>query len=350
MRAGTKWAALAGCVLAAGGLFLAAAGRLLRPFSPPPEADKIRVLPKLLDENPRSIFLYDPVLSYRLKPLFRGTRHDDPESEHVTNSLGLLGEKEPDPRRRPWLFLGDSVLYGSHVPFPGTFSALLAARGAGGIQVLNAGCPGWSTRQELLFWKEHLGGLEPEKTFVVFCLNDLLRFEWVWRDSESFRVSEEVAGLGGLLEAQGRSLALRNLARDFRKNPGLAPLADLNNSSLAAWRRESWEDFSGEIGEMLPRLRERAEIVFLPVPARAQLEALNAGGDPRVVLYPQKVLESLAAAWGCGFLDPLEAFRRPGETGYDTGFFLPGERGELHLSPAGHRALADFLSARLFSR
>ncbi len=341
---------LAGCVLAAGGLFLLAAEELLRPFSPPPEAEKIRVLPKLLDENPRSIFLYDPILSYRLKPLFRGTRHDEPESEHVTNSLGLLGEEEPDPRRRPWLFLGDSVLYGSHVPFPDTFSARLAARGPGDIQVLNAGCPGWSTRQELLFWRGHLGGLQPEKTFVVFCLNDLLRFEWVWLDSESFRISEEVAGLGGLLETRGRSRDLRELAGKFRASPGLAPLADLNNSSLAAWRRESWQDFSREVGEMIPRLRERAGIVFLPVPARAQLEALNAGGDPQVVLYPQKVLESLASSWGCGFLDLLEAFRRPGGAGYDTGFFLPGEQGELHLSPAGHRALADFLFSSLFPR
>ena len=336
---GWKWAALLGltgtvCLGLTAGAYL-----LFRKPAVPKEKLRQR-LSQALDANPKSIFAYDPVLSYRLKPSFRGWRHDQEGMEHQTNSLGLLGKEEPDPERERWLFLGDSVLYGEHVPAEKIFSALLAQNLGKNVQVLNAGCPGWSTHQELSFFRNHLSGLNPALTVVVFCLNDLLRFEWVWRDGESFRISEEVGGLGGLLASHCRSLELILLRRWLRSNAGLEALADLNNTCLTAWLSSNWSSFSKRTVPLLNSLPE--PVIFLAVPARAQIEAFRDGGNPEIILTPQHKLAEFCRDHNLGFIDAREAFR-DGEA-WRTDFYLRGERGELHLSPAGHRALARFLN------
>jgi hypothetical protein len=128
--------------------------------------DEIRQeeLREKLDDNPRSIFIYDPVVSYRFKPSFRRLRHDSPDHLHLTKSRGILGGEEidPDPAVRKVLFLDDSVAYGSHASFEEIFIRRMEEAAGNSCQLLNAGCPGWSTHQELEFFRLYLSDLPIE--------------------------------------------------------------------------------------------------------------------------------------------------------------------------------------------
>ncbi len=329
--------------LIGGGIILG--GRLIRDrvrkaSGVPLDEEREEELRGKLDYNPRSIFLYDPVISYRLKPGFRGIRHDSPTDLHLTNSRGLLGEEElnPDTRVSKVLFLGDSVAYGSHVAFAEIFITRMGEAAGASHQLLNAGCPGWSTHQELEFFRRHLSALPIDNVVIVFSLNDLLRFEWVWRDEQSFQMSAELQGLGGLVQSRLTDLRLGNLRDGFGRDPGLQPLAGLNNTCLAAYLPGAWERYREDVGPALRNLAEEKIVVLAPVPARFQLEALNRGGDPETVLHPQRRLEDLARELGTGYLDLLPAFRTE-DGGYDARLFLD----DLHLSPEGHRRLAEWL-------
>lgn len=333
--------------LAGGGLFLG--GRLIRDrvrkaAGVPLDEGRKEELRGELDHNPRSLFLYDPVISYRLKPSFRGLRHDSPADPHLTNSRGLLGEEEvdPDPAVRKLLFLGDSVAYGSHVSFEETFITRMGAAAAGTFQILNAGCPGWSTHQELEFYRLYLSDLPVEGIVIVFTLNDLLLFEWVWRDERSFQMSAELGGMGGLAQSRWTDWRLSGLRDGFREDAGRRPLAELNNTCLAAYLPGAWARYREEIGPALEKIAEGRAVVLAPVPARPQLEALNRGGDPETVLSPQRRLEELARKLEIEYLDLLPAFREEEGAGNDP-LFLD----DLHLSPEGHRRLAEWLWPRL---
>ncbi len=342
-------AGLAGGALLLGGRLIR--DRIQRAGGVPLDDRRREELREKLDYNPRSIFIYDPRISYRLKPRFRGIRHDSPGHLHLTDSRGILGGEEVDPDTAVGriLLLGDSVAYGSHVPFEEIFITRMDRDAGGAGRFLNASCPGWSTHQELGFYQDHLADLPLNLVVIVFTINDLLRFEWVWRDDQSFQMSAETRGLGGLAESRRTDWELGLLRNRFRSNPALQPLADLNNTCLHAYLDRSWSRFREDVEPALRALAEKRAVILAPVPARPQLESLNRGGDPEPVLFPQRKLEELAREWGIEYLDLLPAFQAA-DGSYDENLFLAGERGTLHLSAEGHRRLADWLQPRLLER
>ncbi len=335
--------------IAVGGIILGAvliAARVRRSTGEGLNAERRAELRERLDHDPRSIFIYDPVLSYRLKPDFRGIRHDSASDPHRTNSRGILGGKEinPDPTVRKVLFLGDSVVYGSRLPLEENFVSRLGEAADDSCQLLNAGVPGWSTHQELEFYRLYLADLPVDLVAIVFSLNDLLRFEWVWRDERSFQMSPELRGLGGLLQSRLTDLKLSRLRARFREDESLRPLTELNNTCLYAYLPAAWERYRKDIRPALEVLAVRRDIVLLAVPALPQLEALERGGDPEIVLYPQRRLQELSREAGIGYLDLLPAFQSA-EGERNPELFLPGDT--LHLSGEGHRRAAEWLQPRL---
>ena len=162
-------------------------------------------------------------------------------------------------------------------------------------------------------------------------------------------MSAELRGLGGLVDSHFTARSLRQTRQGFLARPELQPLAGLNNTCLSAYLPDRWERYRDEISPLLRQLNAKEKLVLLAVPARPQLEALNRGGEAEAVLYPQRRLADLAAALGIDFIDLLPAFRNPAG-GYDEDLFLPGERGVLHLSAAGHRRLAQWLGPKIIRR
>lgn len=94
------------------------------------------------------------------------------------NALGLRDREigPCDPSEQRVLFLGDSVTYGHGQAAETTFAReverLLTGSGRA-VRVINAGIPGWSTRQELAFYREHGRALCAELVLVGFVLNDV---------------------------------------------------------------------------------------------------------------------------------------------------------------------------------
>lgn len=313
------------------------------------DKEREEILKRRLEEDPKSIFIFDSSTSYRLKPSFQGLRHDSNSLSHVTNSRGILGEEEinPDPSVRKILFLGDSVAYGEHVPYEDIFISRMAEQAGDGYQLLNAGCPGWSTHQELEAYRQYFSDLPVDTVVIIFALNDLLRFEWVWRDDNSFQMSAELRGLGGMAHSKLTARALREARGRFWNTPELRPLANLNNTCLNSYLPVKWVDWCNRILPMIKEIAEKKRLIMVAAPARPQLEALNLGGDPDTVLLPQHRLQQFCFENGIEYVTLVEAFKE--ESGdYGLGFFLHGGLGILHFSSEGHQLVAEYLYHIIF--
>ncbi|HKZ31185.1 MAG TPA: SGNH/GDSL hydrolase family protein [Vicinamibacteria bacterium] len=104
------------------------------------------------------------------------------EVEYHVNELGLRGpettlEKPPGVRRVA--VLGDSIAFGYWVSDEQGFARQLerllnqAASGAGRVEVLNFGVPGYNLEQEIEALRAKALAFSPDLVVVLFCLNDL---------------------------------------------------------------------------------------------------------------------------------------------------------------------------------
>ena len=354
MKENFKWGLLVVLlILVGGGIITAGFGiwkKSQRTTGVPLDQEKTVGLKKQMDDNPRSIFIFDPDASYRLKPSFWGLRHDSKTLPHITNSLGMLGAEEinPDPSVRKILFLGDSVAYGEHVPYEDVFISQLAEEAGDGYQLLNTGCPGWSTHQELEAYRQYFSDLPVDTVVIIFTLNDLLRFEWVWRNDNSFQMSAELLGLGGLAHSKLTARALKEVRGRFRNTPELRPLANLNNTCLNSYLLPKWVDWCNLVQPIISEILDGKRLIMVAVPARAQIESLNLGGNPDTVLLPQRQLEQFCAENNIEYVNIVEAFRRDEVGDYNSGLFLHGRDGNLHFSSEGHQRMAEFLYPIIF--
>jgi len=297
-----------------------------------------------LDYNPKSLYIFDEGTSYRLKPKYQGSRWGTKDSPHQTNSRGLLGATEinASPAVRKVLFLGDSVTYGDGVSFDSVFVSRMQELAGPAWQLMNAGTPGWSTYQELRFFDEHLSDVPWRAIVVVFCLNDLVRYEWVWRSDRLLSLSDEMRAVSGLPAVHARAakaLELVRLRNRLRKQPSTAVLADVNTAILRAWDPDDWNEYEREVLDPWLASRRALPIVIVISPAREQLKALALGGPPAEVLLPQQRLERICEHAHVTCIDPVGALSAldPDRVFLD----------DLHYSEAGHAALAGYLWPRI---
>ena len=89
----------------------------------------------------------------------------------TTNHDGLRGTAAP-PNARRVLVLGDSFTAGMQVAddqvYPHLLEARLNTRGGRRVAVLNAGVNGWSTDNQLLYWRREGASLRPELVLLAF--------------------------------------------------------------------------------------------------------------------------------------------------------------------------------------
>jgi lysophospholipase L1-like esterase len=125
---------------------------------------------------------FDPLLGWRKTPAARGF-HVTPEYQVYErfNSRGLRSREFPllKPKHETRiLFLGDSFAEGYSVHFHELFSERLErelnARGPGTHRCINAGTGGYSTDQELLYFRAEGHEYRPDATVLMFCENDLI--------------------------------------------------------------------------------------------------------------------------------------------------------------------------------
>jgi len=351
MNRPSKRAVFIGSSIAMGTVAALAASVLLVEWRRPParktRPNDVAAVRAQLDSNPKALFVYDEMTSYRLKPLYKGFRWGGWNTPHETNSRGLLGSAEidPSPDVRKVIFLGDSVTYGDAVPYDSVFVSLMQQMAGPGWQLLNAGTPGWSTHQELRYFDQYLWDVPWRAVVIVFCLNDLVKFEWVWRSEREFSMTDELAALDGLrgLKAETtKALELAALRRKFRARPATAALAALNSATLRAWSPGDWQIYADTVLGPWLRSRGSVPVMIVIMPARDQLKALALGAGRREVLRPQQEMKSICARAAVPCIDPIDALRAPGAPEPDELF-----RDDLHLSEHGHAALATLLWPRL---
>ncbi len=173
MRASTMGsrAAVVAVNLLATGALLAAIELSVRLFAPIDLPD-----PLITDERPGWTVtrVSDPLLFWRMRP------HLVRDGEPFTNALGLRGAEVGERRAGEVriLSLGESTTFGSRLSLAATYSArletALAARWERPVRVINAGVPGYTLFQGVV-WLEREGvALDPDAVLVYFGFNDFL--------------------------------------------------------------------------------------------------------------------------------------------------------------------------------
>lgn len=166
MKRTTSYAGNAALVVASVLLTLAAfeaVARVAHEVSGPP-------IPRLYTEP-------DPLLGWRHRP---GAQADFPQGSYVINSRGLRDvehDEAPDPGRDRILVLGDSFAEGYSVAFEDSVSrALERTLGKAGrpAEVINAGVVGYSTDQELLYYRNDVSRYGAKVVVLFFFYNDIL--------------------------------------------------------------------------------------------------------------------------------------------------------------------------------
>jgi lysophospholipase L1-like esterase len=305
------------------------------------------------------LWVCDPILHFKANPTLR-------PNEQPLNSAGFrgpeFGAKRPGVYRV--LALGDSCTFGmiAHAtlgfvaqPYPLRLERLVDRRnGAGRVEVLNAGLPGYNSFQGLLLLRSRLRGLEPDLVTVRFGWND--HFLSPLGEPDAFREPDSALGL--LLE----DLLLRPRLYAFVRRLGLelralrAPPRDAG----AAWREaREWrptipiEDYARNLRRIVEVARERgAEAWLLTAPrnpdpnpsAARELAAHNRTSFRHLMQVHEAYGEALRrVGWETGALVvDLEAVyrRHAGEP-----VFLPTDA--VHPSQGGHNLEAETLYAAL---
>jgi lysophospholipase L1-like esterase len=139
------------------------------------------------ERNPKRFDVYraSGTLAHELRPDWssRFVSTDFDVAVH-TNALGFRGgpvsaAKPPGTERI--LVLGDSFAFGWGVEDAETFSAVLESQlRAAGVhaQVIDAGVPGYSTAQHLIFLRERGFALDPDLILIAECGNDIDELAW----------------------------------------------------------------------------------------------------------------------------------------------------------------------------
>jgi lysophospholipase L1-like esterase len=126
---------------------------------------------------------HDPLLFWSLTP---GASTED--GRLWINEQGFrgpeVGDKGADEYRI--LSLGESTTFAAQMPYGDSYSAVLerkltARDGSRGVRVLNAGVPGYSLFQGVLFLRERSAALQPDMVLLYFGYNDFLPVAYLAR-------------------------------------------------------------------------------------------------------------------------------------------------------------------------
>ena len=308
---------------------------ILRVSNRRPTGNTLAALKEDLDQNPASIYVYDEDLLYRLKPGFVGQRHFIGPTPHRTNSMGLVGPEEtnPDPAVRKIVFLGDSVTYGLIVPLDDVFVSRMRSMAGPGVQLVNAGCPGWSTEQELRFFDKYLRATDWSLVVIVFCTNDLVKFEWKRDAGRRDRPST-----GQLKAVQGTldDVRLGMIRKKYAMRSETEPLAIQSSDALAAWDDEAWRKLREDV--LIPLLvrKIKAPVVFAAIPYVQQVRAALRKAPHEDAFYPEEQLARFCREFGIPFFDCAPVLM----SGADPlSYFLD----DCHLTVSGHERVSRFL-------
>lgn len=306
------------------------------------------------------IYLDDPETVYRLAP--------GPHALGIhINAQGLRDVERPVEKpagTRRALILGDSFTFGA-TPFEEGFPRQLAAR-LPGVDVINAGVPGWTTWQQAAWMRRDGLRYGPDVVVVaLFVGNDIE--ENLGQDGVRVEDGELVPKEAPRDRPLYRRLLNRShLYRLLKQAPGEVWGKVTGDPPRRRWyhkierRRmglcetpppppleKGWEITRARLAEIVALARP-APVVVLVIPdeyqvSRPLLEAVCArhGLDPGAfdLDRPQRRIEALCRELGVERVDPLPELRR--RTAAGETFYLPLDS---HWNAAGNRVAAEALA------
>ena len=359
-------ALLAALSLAAG---VVVAEALLRHFLPQPLLARYRVA-----ETGGPLTRRDSELGWALRPDVAGLEGSAPWEVGLTTNADGFRDVAHDAAKAPGAFrivvLGDSFVFGSGVPQGSVLTRRLAAHLGPGFEIVNLGCPGYGTDQELLTLRRLGRKLAPDLVLLGFFWNDVME-----------NASEEIYGMPKphfTLEGDRLTLvppagaspptafarfdaalasrshlwsllrnALSSAGRAARAEPEARPvMIDLSLKNPPAKRAPEFALTFALLGAVRDEAASLgARLVVFSVPPRFLVDdgvaarLLKLYGLPADAFDPDgfRLVREACDARGIPFVDLVPDFRREAAAGAEL--FLPG----VHWSEAGHETAARLL-------
>ncbi len=261
------------------------------------------------------------------------------------NSLGFRGPEVSShklPGGSRILFLGDSITFGPGLEYHETIPARLGRFLGPRVEVINAGVPGMSIKDEVDLLAERVKMVAPDLVLLGFYMNDI---------SRSIVIEEEYGDLGdfwvGLITRARRSSALFNrgwkrvATKKLINTRGLSTdwvplfherawvfdsevydkIIELAGDDFgAAWKRDAWPAVESEIRRMKMICDRRGTglgVVIFPVSIQVESEIMDD--------FPQRQLARICREHGLPMLDLLPVLRekRAEQVLYDQCHYTP---------------------------
>ncbi|MFZ5477521.1 MAG: SGNH/GDSL hydrolase family protein [Myxococcota bacterium] len=244
------------------------------------------------------------------------------------NSLGARGPELPlEKARKRVLFLGDSTVFGVFVADRDTFAQRVGE--ALDVEVINGGCPGWSSWQALRAVEARLGAYRP----------DLVVIATLWSDAQGADTPDAVR-FGGAraswIERSHGFVLLREWVRAARWGSRAEEVRVGLQMPVAPTLRVPLADYDDNL-RALARTAPAAAFLVLPSvrdPANGKV------GDFRDAY--REVMREVAAELGAPLADAPSAF-----VGTDARAMF---HDEVHPTVAGHARIAAVLTDVLRDR
>jgi hypothetical protein len=271
--------------------------------------------------------IYDAELGYRLNPARPGINH-----------LSVRGPEIAIPKPKDTyriLFLGDSIPW-DREGFVKRFTQHIGVDPQ--YEVINASVFGYTTYQEVTFFKRYLRDTSPDVVIWVYCLNDNHKFLHQFDERGTMLVTDEaneslkihnfwdrIVSRSYLLSAlKIRLMAARNDAAPTKFF--WEQRVDFN----VAWKDYTWPTYEGYLKEMRDLLASMGtKLVLVVIPYEPQLDYRNDVANYDYATKPQRILGDLCKKYDILCLNTYAAFARS----YNQS--KPLFRDKIHLNEDG---------------
>jgi hypothetical protein len=319
------------------------------------------------------LFVEDPQLGYAMVPNYRGTYAKGRRRFFVhTNAQGFRDERDfgvHEPATSRILFVGDSFVFGMPVEREETFVAytertLNRMDDGGGWQVLNAGVPGYGTRQEVRLLERWLPIAAPIAVVLGFCLDNDISDNRDPPEAPNHRayhgalVTPDVVAQSDALLFDSwnrmrlllRSLVLYSAGEKALLNL-MAPAShpDTSNPATETWPvdlQEGYRETQRAIEEMIRLMAaHRVPLAVLVIPSKTEISS-TAPGD---LSGPRRLIVQFLADRGVNVIDPTAALVAAGNRGdlFETNGTHLVEAGSAIVGEVAARALLPWLAPEI---
>lgn len=282
----------------------------------------------------------DPNLNYRLNP----ARSDVNEFSMPEPEISI-----PKPKGvTRIIILGDSLPYFGDPTFIDLLQETYRANNK--IEILSAATPGYTTYQEVTYYKNFLNRLEPNLVLLSYCLNDNHRFLHRFDENENMLWTEEAEKslavhnpLDALIVKSYFLSSIKLIFINKQKQPESSRYPwETDLTTHVAWKDHTWNDFHRLLKELNDTVKNQNAKLFVTIfPLEVQLNPEYIDNNFDYVTKPQKrVLSScqMLDLTCLDLFDPFYSLSRGGVELYTDG---------LHFTTAGHALAASEISAFL---